>query len=56
MHLDDEGFVHLTSSDLAALQKRVIEAVTRSDVLIEHFGREQVSLQDVYRRTMGKDR
>jgi ABC-type multidrug transport system ATPase subunit len=56
MHLDDEGFVHLTSSDLAALQKRVIEAVTRSGALIEHFGREQASLQDVYRRTMGKDK
>ncbi len=56
IHLDEKGFIHLRSSDLAALQKRVIDAVVRSDVLIEHFGREQASLQDIYLRTMGKER
>jgi len=56
VRLDDEGFIHLTSGDLAALQNKVIEAVTRSGALIEHFGREQASLQDVYRQTMGKDK
>jgi ABC-type multidrug transport system ATPase subunit len=56
MRLDSEGFIHLTSSDLAVLQNKVIGAVTGSGALIEHFGREQASLQEIYRRTMGKDK
>ncbi len=56
MHLDEEGFIHLTSSDMAALQKMVMEAAMRSGALVEHFGREQASLQDVYRQTMGKEK
>ncbi len=56
MRVDEEGFIHLTSGDLAALQNKVIGAVTQFGALIEHFGQEQASLQDIYRRTMGKDK
>jgi ABC-type multidrug transport system ATPase subunit len=56
MSVDDEGVMHLTSSDFAALQGKVIEAVTRAGAEMEFFGKEQASLQDVYRQTMGRDR
>ncbi len=53
--VDDEGTIHLTSPDFVLLQAKVIEAVTQTGADIEYFGKEQASLQDVYRRTMGRD-
>jgi ABC-type multidrug transport system ATPase subunit len=54
MSVDAEGTIHLTSSDFTALQGKVIEAVTKAGAEMEYFGKEQASLQDVYRQTMGK--
>jgi ABC-2 type transport system ATP-binding protein len=54
MSVDAEGTIHLTSSDFTALQSKVIEAVTKVGAEMEYFGKEQASLQDVYRQTMGK--
>jgi ABC-type multidrug transport system ATPase subunit len=53
--VDADGTIHLTSSDFTALQSQVIEAVTKAGAEIEYFGKEQASLQDVYRQTMGRD-
>lgn len=55
MSVDADGTIHLTSSDFAAVQSLVIEAVTRAGAEIEYFGKEQANLQDVYRQTMGRD-
>jgi len=56
MSVDDDGTIHLTSSNFAGLQAKVMEAVTSAGAEIEYFGKEQASLQDVYRQTMGRDR
>ncbi len=53
--VDADGTFHITSSDFTALQNHVIEAITESGAEIEYFGREQANLQDVYRKTMGRD-
>ncbi|MDM7998490.1 MAG: ABC transporter ATP-binding protein [Dehalococcoidia bacterium] len=55
MTVDADGAIHLISSDFAALQSKVIEAVTRAGAEMEYFGKEQANLQDVYRQTMGRD-
>lgn len=54
IYLDSDGTIHLTSNDIATLQSRVMEAITRSGVLLKNFGEEQISLEDIYRKTMGK--
>ena len=54
--VDADGTMHLTSSDSVALQSKVIEAVTGAGAEMEYFGKEQASLQDVYRKTMGRDK
>jgi uncharacterized protein YbaP (TraB family) len=54
MTVDADGTIHMTSSDFAALQSKVIEAVTKAGAEMEYFGKEQANLQDVYRQTMGK--
>lgn len=54
--IDADGAIHLTSDDLAALQSSIIQALTRHGVLMKHFGEEQVSLQDVYFKTMPRER
>ena len=55
MTVDDDGTIHLTSSDFALLQASVMEAVAQAGADIDYFGREQASLQDVYRKTIGRD-
>jgi ABC-2 type transport system ATP-binding protein len=54
--VDEEGSIHLISSDFTMLQARVMEAVLQTGADIDYFGKEQASLQDVYRRTMGRAR
>ncbi len=50
--LDTDGMIHLMSDDLAALQARIIEILTTQRILMKYFGEEQVSLQDIYLKTM----
>ncbi|MDY6833309.1 MAG: ABC transporter ATP-binding protein [Chloroflexota bacterium] len=56
IHLDAEGVIHLTSDDLATLQDTVMEAVSACKALLKNFGEEQVSLDDIYRKTMRQDK
>ena len=50
--IDEKGYIHLFSEDGDTLKQRVVEAVYNSGALLEYFGEEKVSLEDVYRRTM----
>ena len=50
--IDEDGFIHLVSEDGDALKQGVVKAVFEIGALLEYFGEEKVSLEDVYRRTM----
>ncbi len=52
---DDDGTIHLTSSNFVELQARVMEAVAEAGADIDYFGKEQATLQDVYRKKLGRD-
>ena len=54
MRLDDNGVIHLTSPDMAQLQRIVLEALIVSGAVIRYFGEEQVKLEDIYRSRMGQ--
>jgi ABC-type multidrug transport system ATPase subunit len=51
--LGTDGFIHLISEDSTALKQGVMEAITQTRVLLEHFSQEEVTLESIYRRTMG---
>jgi ABC-type multidrug transport system ATPase subunit len=51
--LDADGFIHLISEDSTALKQGVMEAISQTRVLLEHFSQEEVTLESIYRRTMG---
>ena len=53
--LDAEGFVHLISEDGAALRRRLLEVVVQRGLDLQHLSEEQVSLQSIYRKTMGME-
>ncbi len=53
--VDDDGTIHLISSNFTTLQARVLLAVAQVGANIDYFGREQATLQDVYRKTMGRE-
>jgi len=51
--LGADGFIHLISEDNTALKQGVMEALSQTRVLLEHFSQEEVTLESIYRRTMG---
>jgi ABC-2 type transport system ATP-binding protein len=51
--LGADGFIHLISEDSTALKQGVMEALSQTRVLLEHFSQEEVTLESIYRRTMG---
>jgi ABC-type uncharacterized transport system ATPase subunit len=51
--LSDDGFVHLVGEDGPALRREVLRAVVRCDADLEHLSQEQVSLEGIYRKTVG---
>jgi ABC-type multidrug transport system ATPase subunit len=51
--LGTDGFIHLISEDSTALKQGVMEAIIQTRVLLEHFSQEEVTLESIYRRTMG---
>jgi ABC-2 type transport system ATP-binding protein len=51
--LGADGFIHLISEDSTALKQGVMEAISQTMVLLEHFSQEEVTLESIYRRTMG---
>lgn len=52
--IDAEGFIHLLSDNTTGLRREVVETVARIGAELEHFSEERASLQDIYRKTMGK--
>ena len=54
--LDDEGFVHLVGENGPALRRELMLAVVQCDADLEHLSQEQVSLEDIYRKTVGLER
>lgn len=53
--IDDDGAIRLTSSNFAVLQARVMDAVAQVGADIDYFGKEKATLQDVYRKKIGRD-
>ena len=51
--LDAEGFIHLVSEDGVILRREVMGVVAQEGAELEHLSEERVSLQDIYRKTMG---
>jgi ABC-2 type transport system ATP-binding protein len=54
--LDDEGFMHLASEDGPGLRREILKAVVRYDADLEHLSQEQVSLENIYRETVGMEK
>jgi len=54
--VDAKGFIHLISEDSVALKREVAETIARSGLLLEYFSEEQVTLESIYRRTMGLEK
>jgi len=54
--LDNDGIIHLLSDDMSVLQAVVMETVIRGEAMIKYFGKEQVKLEDIYRKTVGQDK
>ena len=50
--IDEGGLVHLVSGDADALKRGVVKAVFETGALLEYFGEERVSLEDIYRKTI----
>ena len=53
--LDTEGFVHLISENGAVLRRAIVELVVQKQADLEHLSEERVSLQSMYRKTMGME-
>jgi len=53
--IDQEGYLHLVSSNDDLLKEAVVKSVFRNGALLDYFGEEKVSLEDVYRKTMKMD-
>ena len=51
--VDADGVIHLSSHDVAALQREVLPAIADQGILLKSFGAEQVGLEEVYRKTVG---
>ena len=54
--LDDEGIMHLEGEDGPALRREVLRAVVQCDADLEHLSQEQVSLENIYRKTVGLEK
>lgn len=50
--IDEKGWVHLVAEDGDALKQGVVKSVYKTGALLEYFGEEKVSLEEIYRRTM----
>ncbi|HAL49600.1 MAG: ABC transporter ATP-binding protein [SAR202 cluster bacterium] len=50
---EEDGFIHLVGEDGPALRRRILDAVVECDADLQHLSREYVSLESVYRRTIG---
>jgi len=53
--IDDEGMVHLVGEDASALRRATMQAMIACDAELQHFSEEQVSLESIYRRTVGME-
>ncbi len=51
--LDTEGFVHLVIEDGAVLRRDIMNIITNEGAELVHLSEERVSLQDIYRKTIG---
>ncbi|MEE8443471.1 MAG: ABC transporter ATP-binding protein [Dehalococcoidia bacterium] len=54
--LDEEDFIHLVGEDAPALRREMLQAVTQCNADLEHLSEERVSLQDIYRKTVGLEK
>ncbi|MFC1935735.1 ATP-binding cassette domain-containing protein [Chloroflexota bacterium] len=54
--LDDEDFIHLVGEDAPALRREMLQAVMQCNADLEHLSEERVSLQDIYRKTVGLEK
>jgi len=50
--LDADGFVHLVCEDDVVLKRGVVEAVAQAGMLLEHFSREEITLETIYRKAI----
>lgn len=50
--IGEDGFIHILSNRADDLKHEVVKAIFRNGVLLDYFGEEKVSLEDVYRKTM----
>ena len=50
--LDAEGFVHLLTEDGEALKREVVQAISQSGELLEHFSEEEITLEAIYRKAI----
>lgn len=54
--IDRDGFMHLSSEDGPGLRKQILKAVVQYDADLVHLSEEQVSLENIYRETVGMER
>lgn len=53
--IDDDGLVHLVGDDGPALRRATMQAMIACDAELQHFSEERVSLESIYRRTVGME-
>jgi ABC-2 type transport system ATP-binding protein len=52
---DEEGYIHLIGDDAQAMRRNALAAMVQCDAELQHFSEERVSLQSIYRRTVGME-
>lgn len=49
---DAEGFAHLATEDDERLKQEVVKAIAETGALLEHFSREEITLETIYRKAI----